>query len=670
MKLSYLSGAAAILIMAAGAAFAAPVTVTTAPMTFKLETAEHQGRGGGPGYYIKKGTIQLIDDTVDVVKLNNGLIEAWVCPAYGARLLRVIDLQTKVDYFKMNEVFTDHIAWQTGGVKPSFPFFEHGTQLRQPAGYRIVNNADGSVTVAMDMRFNQFTAKDDLQRYGRYSDESMNVFVTVKPGSALVTWRQRKENPSPLAHSDKIWDVTLFPQERVRVVIKTTMMDNGKEVMKETVDEAAMKASTQFIYPARWVVDHGPTVVHSSPHWSALDNWNVSHFALYTPYGFGGTYYPKENISRLRINDTGRDQGPGMKLYSAFWADFTELWGGQGIVFETPGELKPGYVPVEFSHRFFLAKGIGKVSYANDDVAVSVDGNQFAMLATREANAVVTDDTGAVVAKGAVGPHTILKGTFGKKLIVALDGARVLDQTFPLDLPVPTKQNVFPSADSTVPVEVRKEFQALLARKNAGTNPTYYEQEDFDANEGMVNRRDALPIGKKLTAGGDPVRALSIARTIYRLGDLENAARIAKLYPGPDADFILGLIAMEKGEAADFGKAGVESNYNRAMLCIQKDDPKGAITLLDALITAQPKAFYPRLMRAYLSKDVQGAQRIADENPASPEAQLVLELLGVAGAKVEMESLLKNNPEAAAQVVRFQDQISKGKWVPVPRFPL
>jgi hypothetical protein len=362
-----------------------------------------------------------------------------------------------------------------------------------------------------------------------------------------------------------------------------------------------------------------------------------------------------------------------MKLYTAFSANMFELWGGQGTVFEVPGELKPGYVPNEFTHRFYIAQGIGQVSYANDDVAVSVDGHQFAMVATREAAAVVTDDSGAVVAKGPIGPHTILKGTFGKTLVVALDGAPALNQTFPLDLPAPTKENVFSlktGPESTVPEDVRKDFLALLNRKSPADNPTYYEQEGFCANEGAPTMRNVLPVARTLAAGGDPVRALSVARAAYRLGDLTNAARIAKLYPGAEADFVLGLVAWEKGEDVDFAAAGVESNYHRAMLAVRKGDTKGAIALLDALIAAQPTAYYPRLMRAFLAKDVRGAQALADENPGSPEAQLVLELLGVKGAQAEKDALLKNNPTAAEQVARFADQITKGAWAPVPRFPL
>ncbi len=669
--LSIMAVCSAILAAGAGAASALdPVQVHVTPMTFKVEVADHQGRGGGAGYYIKRDSIRMTEETVDVVTLNNGLVEAWVCPAYGARLLRAFDVKTGTDYFSRSEVFTDHLAWSVGGVKPSFPFFEHGTQLKQPAGYRVLRNADGSATVAMDLRFYQYTSKDDLQRYGRYSDEALDIFVTVTPGSNVVSWRQRKENLSPMPHSDKMWNDTQFPQERIAE--KKTVTEKGKEVTKDIVDEAAMKARTSFIYPAGWVCDHGPTVVHTSPHWSGLDNWNVSHFSIAGQYGFAGGYYPLQGVSRLRIHDP--KTAPGMKLYTAFWADMFELWGGIGTVFEVPGELKPAYVPAEFTHRFYITQGIGKVSYANDDVAVGVDGNAFAMVATRGAAAVVTDDTGNVVAQGPIGPHTIVKGIFNKKLTVTLDGVKVLEQTFPLDLPTPSKENVFAATGantgSTVPEDVRNTFQALLDRRNPAKNPTYYEQEGFCANEGALTMRNVLPVAKTLGAGGDPTGALSVARGAYRLGDLANAERIAKLYPGPEADFLLGLVAWEQGKPAEFGKAGVEANYHRAMLAVQQGDVKAAIAYLDALVAVVPTAYYPRLMRAYLAKDVQGEQALAAENAASPEAQLVLELLGVAGAQAEKDALLKNNPEAAAQVAHFAEQITKGQWQPVPRFPL
>ncbi len=673
-----------ILLLGFSALLHADITVKVESMTFDLKTADYAARRNkGPGNYRVKGTERDIKDTVDVIKLNNGMIEAWVCPAYAGRLLRVIDLKTGEDYFKWMDTFQDYLAWQTGGMKASFPFFEHGTFLRQPAGHRIVKNDDGSVTVAMDLRFSHHNTKADRERYGRYSDEALNIMVTVFPDSTAVEWRQRKENLNPTPRSQRCWNVVLFPQERfTKQGFKTKRgrdPETGKkikiQVPAEMPDQERMRQNIEFIYPAPWVTDHGPTRVHTAPHWSQWAdgkpndhaNWNVSHFALYTPYGFSGAYYPKENVNRLRIHTPDRDKGPALKLYSAYWPDFVELWGGQGIVFEAPSPSRPGYVPVDFQHWFWMAQGIGKVDVANRDVAVAVEGDAFEMMASRKATAKVVDRSGKTVAEGPVGPHTILKGTFSKGLTVMLDGEQVLDQNLPIAMPTPSREMEYvleKKNANTLPERVMKDFDFIVQQRNKN-RPGYWEEESFAHNEGMTRLKDVRGTAKGIQ-DGDSAYVNSIARAMYRLGYLDDAKRLADLVPGPEADFTLGLIAWEKGEAVDFGKAGPESGFHRALLAVQKGDQAAAVKQVDKLLADSPTAWLPRLARAAWAKDVGAAKALAAENPASPEAQLVLKLLGQAN---ELDALLANNPSAAEHVKLFEGSITKGTWAHIPRFP-
>jgi hypothetical protein len=118
----------------------------------------------------------------------------------------------------------------------------------------------------------------------------------------------------------------------------------------------------------------------------------------------------------------------------------------------------------------------------------------------------------------------------------------------------------------------------------------------------------------------------------------------------------------------DFGEAGLDSYYHRAMLAIQRGDRAGAIRFLDELVGERPKVYRPRLMRAYLGRDADEAKRLAEENPASPEAQLVLELLGVPGARGAREALLRGNPDAPEQVEAFRKEITSGEWRHVRRY--
>jgi predicted Zn-dependent protease len=143
---------------------------------------------------------------------------------------------------------------------------------------------------------------------------------------------------------------------------------------------------------------------------------------------------------------------------------------------------------------------------------------------------------------------------------------------------------------------------------------------------------------------------------------------LAKAAGGGDADYLLGLIAWERGKKADFGQADEKANYFRAMQAIQSGNTDQAIKLLQALVAKRPKVYRPRLMLAYLKRDARQGAALADENPASPEAQLVLELLGTEGAAEAKKQLLQNNPGAARQVEIFRGSLTKGTWQHLPRW--
>ena len=418
-------------------------------------------------------------------------------------------------------------------------------------------------------------------------------------------------------------------------------------VEAEVADEEAMKKLTEFIYPARWVVDHGPSTVHTSPHWTCLDNWNVSHFAV-APLGFHGGFYPKDRVNRLRIHDTDFSKGPGAKLYSCFWAPMFELWGGQGLVFEHPGQLEPGGKPIVFDHRFYMTHGMGRVSFANDDAAVSVEDKTFQLAGPRTREVVVTDGTGKEVGKGTMGPHNVLSGSFDGKHLKVIEGDRVLlDQSFPIEMPAPDEK-------TRIPGDIQNLFGEL--RKFVPSRP---ELECHMNHVGAPTCRSAPGAAKKITDGSNPAYVLSIARTCYRLGHLDEALRLAKLCPGPEADFIMGLVAWELGTPTDFGKAGPEADYLRALQAIQQGDRKGAARMARKHVGQVPSAWFPRLALAYWGGDKDAARGLAEENPASPEAQLVLKLLG---EPHELDALLKNNSEAKKHVEDFKKQITKGEW--------
>lgn len=637
------------------------VAVRVVQRTYTVETAESGARGAKPGegatkpgHYPVRGTHQRNEETVEVVELDNGLITAVVCPAWGGRLLRVTDNSTGVDYFQVREIIQDYMPWQAGGVKASFPFFEHGLPLRIPAGWRVVRGADGSATVAMDLRFTDRNSPADALRYGGFSDEILTVCVTVAPETTLVTWQQRKDNPNPLPRGDRLWNLVCFPQQWIGVETEEPTKDGGVR-RKRVADQEAMRDATRMLFPATWVTDHGPTSVHTSPHWSALENWEVSHFAVEIAAPFVGAYYPQEPVplNRLRIHQP--EPRAAAKLYTAFWADMVEHWGGIGDVFEHPGILRPGHAPVAFAHAFWITQGLGEVVWADTEVAVSITDDRVQVQTPRTvAAATVTGVGGAVIAQGACGPHTVLTGHGDHRhLRIEIDGRVVLDRAFPLERPVPAK-------DTLVPPHIQAIFATLSA-----ANPYRLESESFGRNEGMPGATDAAQAITTITAASDPVQALSIARAAHRLGLLDEVVRVAQWFPGPEADLLLGLVATERNQDSDFGSAGWEADWLRALRHRRLGDTTAAVKAVDRYVSQVPDAWYPRLAAAYWQDDIALARTLAASHPASPEAQLVLQLLGDADA---LDDLIRQRPEASRQCDRFRRMLVDGIWSPMPRY--
>ncbi len=568
----------------------------------------------------------VIEATFPLVTLNNGLIEVKIVPTLGMRVLNAVDLRSGQAFCgtvdpRAEETgdFKDVIGWDAGWTEVSFPFFEHGMGVRQSAGYRVIKADDGTVTVAMNMRFTAQQDPRNMSRYGRYSPRILSAWVTIKPGESRYTVTYRVDNPLPLPQGDRIW--------------------TNQRMWAEGYD------SQHLIYPAGYVMQHGGQTVEPFMADGGKPSYkSVSLFALHTDYEFCGVYASRTDSNSLIIND--KKNAPGMKLYTTSSdGGFMEFWCGSGQVFEDPGHLRPGFEPVQYSLTYYTVSGLGRVAFANRDFAITEKDGKYSFTANHDAKAEITDADGKLLAAGALGPNNSLTGITGKRFMVKLDGTQVGDVTFPLSY-TDTRDQL-------------KEVSKLGGKFR-------FELEENCNNIGAPTARDAIGVAQTLAKGGDIADAeyaVSIANTAYRYGYLTEVAAIAKKLQGnPAADLLAGLVAWEKGEPVDFGKAGVEANYHRALLAVQKNNTPAAIAFLDEFIKANPVAYYPRLFRAYLAQDIAGAKALAAENPALPEAQLALELLGVAGAKEAKEALVQDNPDAYEQLEQFKGQITEGKW--------
>ncbi len=590
---------------------------------------------------LRNSVYEEIDHAFPLITLSNGLIEVKIAPTLGMRVVNAVDLQTGRSlsgtpdprYYE-KEPFKDAIGWNAGYVEPSFPYFEHGVGVRQPAGYRIIRYMDGSATVAMNMRFTDHQHPRHMARYGRYNQRSLSGWVTLHPGERGYELVYRLDNPNPLRRGDRLWVNFLMDAERY----------DAKHI----------------IYPAGYVMPHGAGKVWAFAAPGGNQTFqNVSHFALYTDYRFRGVYSDEHDFNSLIITDPS---APGMKLYTRrAESGFLEHWTGHGVVFEDAGGFVMGYEPVEVAHYCYGVGGIGRIQFANEHVAISYEDDGFVIASPREARVTVTAtwDGQRVGTEGRVQPGKpiTLKAPFECELTVR-QGDEVLARVdFPLQY-----------TDTT----------ARLAEAKPLGGKTRIEKEQICNHVGAPTSRDAVREARKLVRTGEKVDheyGVSIARTAYRWGHFDLALQLLDLAGGgPDADFLRGLIAWEKGGEVDFGSSGVEANYHRALLVLQVNEEKkvrdfaAALRYLNELIDKRPKVYRPRLMRAYLMKDMVEARRLAKENPGSPEALLVLELIGDAKAVVAKRELLRNNPGAAEQVEAFKKELTEGQWTHVRRY--
>ena len=583
---------------------------------------------------LSRSNWKTIDYPAPVVTLRNDLIEVKVVPTLGMRVLNAVNLKTNTSLAGTAEArhyeqtpLHDVRGWTAGYVEPSFPAFEHGMGVRQPAGFRVVRGGDGSAAVAMDMRFTQNQQAYQLARYGRYSQRVLSGWVTLRPGEAAYSVTYRVDNPNPLRRSHRLW---------VNVLMEAEAYDG-----------------LHILYPVGYVTGHGcgGFEAFAAPGGSRRVV-GVSHFAVYPDYGFCGVYSTKRDTNSLIYGDAAAD-APGMKLYTpGGTGGFLELWRGTNPVFEHSGHFLPPYVPTSITLHFWNVSGIGRVDYAKGEVALAAAAGRFAAAAVRDAHAEITDGKGTVLAAGRIGPHTPLRGPFAGRLVVKLDGGAAADVTFPLAHG--PRQNQY----ERLREEMRSKFRPEL-EETAGCH-------------GTTSPQAAVGIARRMIQAGkvdDAEHALSIAAAACRVGHLAVAVDLLKLVGDhPDADYLRGLIAAERGGEVDFGKAGLDSYYLRALLEVRKGDAKAAVAWLDKLIGARPRAYRPALCRAYLARNAAAARALAAANPASPEAQLVLELLGVDGAAAARQALLKDNPDAAEHVAAFRDEITQGAWKHMRRY--
>ncbi len=593
--------------------------------------------------------VKVMDRNGKVV-LNNGLIEVHVEPARGMYVTRAVDLTTN------QTIVTD--------LKLNFPYFEHGIKRNQSAGYRVIKENDGSVTLAMNMRFSHHKGANEVKRYGRFGERILSEMVTIRPNSALLEFRGRVDNPTPLRMSSRLWDRALMP-----------------------VDE-----HTHFIMPASHGVEHSANWIKPWPRWEVTlkdgtkqmrdftlaRNWKLAgvrlptqYFALNQIWPFSGVYHEKTDINRIRIHQP--PLYPGVKMY---YGGAFELWGGTTPIFEDPGHFLDGYTPIDYEQAFYIASGIGKISFANRSVAMHVETGEKPVVRVTASRK--TPDARVVVGLPSVrnipvyesareehGPPLMrFSGTEkrlvilplaekrgdigpGQSLTIGLDKAqdafvvavydgngilkagdhywasrgvperlnqsiRAADLAGVAPLPPDNRSSCGVIFPITIP-DTGDDYEAAkqaCSRKRAH----WVELQEHANHTGIENALAASGHAKRLLKAEKPEveRMVSLANACYRIGDFAHATALARRVLEADAKnqhahHVLGMVAYEQGSDREtildhLKQAGGQAYYVRALMYVEREELDEAVKILRAMFNefGHSNVYRPRMLLATL----------------------------------------------------------------------
>lgn len=613
--------------------------------------------------YRKWLTTRVEERTYTVVELDNGLMRVVVSPDLGMRVLRASDRaggdERQIFAVLDNPIAgTGNVAWEdAGGVEPSFPYHEAGTGMNlDPAGWYVDHHPDGSVDLVMHLRHDHHQDIKDLGFLGKWGDRTLTGVVTLRPGESRFTVRYVVDNPNPTRRNDRIWSDALF----------------------------ARSPGMEVIFPFAYAVDHGAANLFPVTFPIRDDDGRVSKFGLAPKFSFGGAYYATADANHLRIADPVKF--PGAKLYfDKNQPNFFELWSSSNPLFETPMGFVGPWQPLTLETTYLMARGIGKVTWADDRVQIGVEGTNFALTTSVPGWVTVRKrGTATVLADHAGGPGIVLSGIFENGLDVAIDGVAVASVAFPLDLAGTTDYGS---------VHTNLRIQANLSSGTSGVGSgnldarwgDHYEMETIQAKPWSLSQLAALrvfraadltnPVLAGLHSTDDPQILTSIATAAWRGGNFAKARDILTLIPGASrpgrADFLEALMRWEEGVPITGIVFTVtmpsEAGYFRSLQCVSTGDITGAISELDAVVLEMPDAVRPRLMRACLARRLDDALHCWRLVPGSPEVAAVLADLGDTNGLPRVSSLMVP-PLAGSRLRDFLSGVTAGAWTPERRY--
>ena len=620
------------------------------------------------------------DLTFPCVVLENEYLCVRVIPSLAGQVHDVVFKPTGDDLFYREDRAKPYFAFIQSGVRGSFPKSEHGMFFfGQPASWRVLGRGDGSVTLAMWMDFSRHQKGSPQGAEKAFTPVMLTQLVTLRPREGLFSVTYRLVNPCPYRVGRQFWNDAFFPR------------NHGRSGVVHGTAAPPARTATEWVYPAAYVSTHSGAdlrlyAAEEMRLGESLRGDN-SVFAWDMPYGFAGLWYPEVGVSRLRIWDPVA--APGAKQYfrgegasrdSAWLAvlwNLVELWGGTDCLFEGVENWLEAGEAWEFTHRFALVRGIGKVQYADERLAVNVD------LGGAEPRAEVvtfrpTERLEAFLDGAPAGrpwpcapdrpaAFRLPRGRASARLRLVADGAVILDQLFPLRVPVGAPRH------------------ALIRESLDWSRPGVQEMATGSTHQRTSYRQALKGYGEGTVDRG---------RVLYRDGQLDLALESLQCAALADAEcgegwHLLGAALLEKGRsqeaAAAFGRALTAARhhpparYFLALDALARGSADEAAAHLARLTRERPAHWEGRLLAAYLeasgrvpSGDSLAAARLLEsEDPADPRVLLVLwkgaEKAGdprtAAAVQADLGRCLAAEPGARRRLAEFE-AAARGQYLP------
>ena len=364
------------------------------------ETANHQGTTGNP--YPARATSGVVIDHSEEkewtkITLENDYIRVSVLPELGGRICEAYDKITGYDFLYRQHVIKPAMIgvygpWTSGGLEFNWPF-HHRPSTLMPLDYHTETLKDGSAVVW-------------LSEHSPCDRTKGMVGIVLKPDASYFETRAIVTNRTPNKHSFLWWEnaaVAVHEEYRLIFPPDVTWVHHHNDASHTTFPIAS----------GQYGADDISEPIDIS--WHKNSKLATSYFAGPSKYDFFGGYDYKRGCGVLHVAD--HHVSPGKKMFTWGYGTNADTWEQKLTDYDGPyAELMAGsytddqpdftwLMPYEtkcFSQFWYPTAGIGYVSFANLDVAISIDrkSGEIRFNSTTElrgARVLVSDSQGAEI---------------------------------------------------------------------------------------------------------------------------------------------------------------------------------------------------------------------------------------------------------------------------------